>query len=79
MVFAFASGNTRYIFKLNYGVMLSFQASEYDVPADFHRDMLLVKSNCCKYNPPGHIVRKVGIMFCFSMFSVAIQVIILNL
>ena len=39
-------------------IKTKLEASEYNTPSDFHHDMLLVKSNCCKYNPPGHIVRK---------------------
>ncbi|CAB3992276.1 BRCA2-interacting transcriptional repressor EMSY-like isoform X1 [Paramuricea clavata] len=39
-------------------IKTKLEASEYSAPAHFHRDMLLVKSNCSKYNPPGHVVRK---------------------
>ncbi|XP_028412808.1 BRCA2-interacting transcriptional repressor EMSY-like [Dendronephthya gigantea] len=39
-------------------IKTKLEAGEYIAPCDFHRDMLLVKANCCKYNPPGHVVRK---------------------
>ncbi|XP_046854120.1 transcriptional activator spt7-like [Xenia sp. Carnegie-2017] len=39
-------------------IKTKLETGEYNDPSDFHKDMLLVKSNCCKYNPTGHIVRK---------------------
>ena len=45
--------------------MLSlFQTGKYQDYTEFHSDMLLVKSNCLKYNPPGHDIRQVSIPEC---------------
>ncbi len=34
------------------------QTSQYGGWDDFHSDMLLVRDNCKKYNPPGHVVTR---------------------
>ena len=48
--------------------MLSlFQTGKYQDYTEFHSDMLLVKSNCLKYNPPGHDIRQVSIPVWFTV------------
>ena len=37
-----------------------FQTGKYQEYTEFHADMLLVKSNCLKYNPPGHEIHQVS-------------------
>lgn len=37
-----------------------FQTGKYQEYSEFHADMMLVKTNCLKYNPPGHDVRQVS-------------------
>lgn len=36
-----------------------FQSGKYQEYTEFHADMLLVKANCLKYNPPGHEIHQV--------------------
>ena len=36
-----------------------FQTGKYQEYTEFHADMLLVKANCLKYNPPGHEIHQV--------------------
>ena len=38
-----------------------FQTGKYQEYTEFHADMLLVKANCLKYNPPGHEIHQVSV------------------
>jgi len=39
-------------------IRAKLESSKYQEYTEFHADMMLVKTNCLKYNPPGHDVRQ---------------------
>lgn len=40
--------------------MCMFQSGKYQEYTEFHDDMMLVKSNCLRYNPPEHEIHQVS-------------------
>ena len=43
-----------------------FQTGKYQEYTEFHSDMLLVKANCLKYNPPEHEIHQVSSIDYYS-------------
>lgn len=41
-----------------------FQTGKYQEYTEFHADMMLVKSNCLRYNPPEHEIHQVSSIDC---------------